>query len=485
MNIESTARRRILIWSHEQCPQLLSELSALNYDVVAVVQSSVDGAEYFSLHDLYFGDARLTSWPVVENYTNLTSSEFRQYVGCIARLGFVPNSTSYFSYFGGPMAPSDMEDWGQWHKQLACRLLQKLAIDEVWFFAPPHLGLDNVMEWAARDLGLTVLSARQLPFPAKFSCTLSRAGALQSIAPVVSARPWQDGATAPQMFYMAPDKSRSAKQWFIHILGMFGRPSGDIWARMYTAASRRKLWWLISALDLLGKNTRPTWLFRRAQRQRWRQDALNRRLVDPISISAPYIYFPLHYEPEANVAVHGGAFKNQAMALESLSLRLPSNWKILIKENPQQLFMCRGQAFHARIAALKNVYFVPDDTSTVLLLERSALVATISGTVGYESLRLGRSVLYFGDPWYASLPGALDFTAFAESIESAAQQSVARSDLDASVNHLVSHAFDGVVAPRFCALLGRDAIWSDWASITAKSLVEISRSVDGESSKNE
>ena len=48
------------------------------------------------------------------------------------------------------------------------------------------------------------------------------------------------------------------------------------------------------------------------------------------------------------------------------------------------------------------------DLDTKIVLENSSASITANGSVGWESLIIGKPVILFGKPWYASCYGAID-----------------------------------------------------------------------------
>jgi capsule polysaccharide export protein KpsC/LpsZ len=150
---------------------------------------------------------------------------------------------------------------------------------------------------------------------------------------------------------------------------------------------------------------------------------------------------------------------------------------VILKENPKQTHVRRPALFYQRIARLNSVVWASDAIDTAQLLGRSTLAATHCGTVGWESLAVGRSFVYFGDPWYAGLPGA---TKWSEGLKLAelASRRVVREDLDAAANELLSKAADGLIYMRQAVLLPDGIDRASAAAITSRSLVTISRAAD-------
>jgi hypothetical protein len=94
-----------------------------------------------------------------------------------------------------------------------------------------------------------------------------------------------------------------------------------------------------------------------------------------------------------------------------LSLRnfVPGHIPIVVKENPKQTGLLRGRLFWQRLAAIPNLVLAQDNVSSLELVKRAELTATITGTAGWEALRFGKPALAFGYVFWSGLPGALRF----------------------------------------------------------------------------
>jgi len=126
-----------------------------------------------------------------------------------------------------------------------------------------------------------------------------------------------------------------------------------------------------------------------------------------------YVYAALHYQPECSTSPMGGAFVDQILMVKILSACLPEDWVIYVKEHPFQwlprglkYFNYRYRGYYESLAKIKNVYLTPIKTGTIELIEKSRLVATVGGTVGWEAIIRNKPALYFGSSWYRDCPGA-------------------------------------------------------------------------------
>ena len=136
------------------------------------------------------------------------------------------------------------------------------------------------------------------------------------------------------------------------------------------------------------------------------------RLVSEPDYSKPFIYFPLHLQPEFSTNPLGGYFRDQLLALEILAASLPQGWEIYVKEHPAQWLLggtryhpYRPKDYYHTIARLPAVRLISTTADSFKLIRQATAVATISGTAGWEAILRGKPALVFGHAWYQAAPG--------------------------------------------------------------------------------
>ena len=116
-----------------------------------------------------------------------------------------------------------------------------------------------------------------------------------------------------------------------------------------------------------------------------------------------YILYYLHYEPDLSTLVWAPYFKNQLIFIRNLSFSLPYGFRLYVKEHP--LMKNRLKGFYEEIRKIPQVRLLSSDESSSDLLRNCALVCTITGTVGWEALLLGKPVITFGNVFYNCFKG--------------------------------------------------------------------------------
>ena len=145
-----------------------------------------------------------------------------------------------------------------------------------------------------------------------------------------------------------------------------------------------------------------------------KKEWLNRyynKLAQDVDFARPYIYVPLHYQPERTSSPLGEVFANQFLMVDLLSKCVPEGWDVYVREHPVQLRAdshgerSRTIDFYDDIASLHNVKIIPVSISSFDLIDHSKAVATVTGTVGWEAVLRGKPVLMFGHAWYKDCEG--------------------------------------------------------------------------------
>lgn len=130
----------------------------------------------------------------------------------------------------------------------------------------------------------------------------------------------------------------------------------------------------------------------------WRRALVRRsafgRLPPP---DVPFIYYPLHVDPEASTMVLSPWHTDQIAVIEALAKSAPAHMRIVVKEHLPMLGM-RPRGFYGQIARMPRVSLVGPEHNGLELVQRAALTAVITGTAGWEAMCLRKPVLIVGDP---------------------------------------------------------------------------------------
>ena len=152
-----------------------------------------------------------------------------------------------------------------------------------------------------------------------------------------------------------------------------------------------------------------------------KKEKLNRNLKDGLTACVrkaphkPYVYFPLHYEPERTTLPDGGKYHDQISALIELRANLPSDIQIVVKEHPSQVNGAlngekgRSLLFYDSVTQIENTVLIAEDAPVSQLFRDCEFVATISGSAALEAALLKRKSLIFGHAWFEGCPNVFSY----------------------------------------------------------------------------
>jgi len=129
------------------------------------------------------------------------------------------------------------------------------------------------------------------------------------------------------------------------------------------------------------------------------------------SVDENSIVFFLSYNPENSVNPLGKEYYEQFLAICQIKKTMPQNMKLYVKEHPAQFnkyaagynYIGRETGFYRKIRAI-GIEIIPESSTSQEVLNTCGIVATISGTVGWEAVLMSKPVLLFGTTWYEEAP---------------------------------------------------------------------------------
>ncbi|SDX53721.1 capsular polysaccharide export protein, LipB/KpsS family [Roseicitreum antarcticum] len=325
--------------------------------------------------------------------------------------------------------------------------LRDRNVTHVLIFSVPHLGYDTALYYLAKAMGLPVLIVTQSLFPNQFFSTTD-VGAMGLFPADPDAPPHEiTQGEQPQLFYMKGVKQEREAG---------GKITAAALAEMMTFLVLKGRWRALNPVYV--------WRLLARMRQvygafpRWRDpfagffhehalsyfDQLASYEGQEIDLSGKYVYVPLQMQPEMTTSSLGGRFRDQAYMIERLAEMLPEGVRILVKENPKQGAYMRGPMFFHRLKRIPKVQFLPSYANTHALTAHAQFVATITGTVGWEALCMGKPVLVFGGAWYRAFPGAVQWREGLR-YQDVAGKTFAHDALQQAVGAMLGRCHPGVV----------------------------------------
>ncbi len=108
-----------------------------------------------------------------------------------------------------------------------------------------------------------------------------------------------------------------------------------------------------------------------------------------------FVYFPLHAEPEAALQGMSPEYFYQLSCIAALARDLPAGVLLAVKDTYAAVGV-RPDNFYDQIQDFKNVVLLDTMGLGLDVIREAALVATITGTAGFEAAVMGKPVVSFG-----------------------------------------------------------------------------------------
>lgn len=114
-------------------------------------------------------------------------------------------------------------------------------------------------------------------------------------------------------------------------------------------------------------------------------------------LSFDYIYYPLHYEPEATIMMLSPWYKNQLEITRLVAQALPAGMKLVVKDHPQ-MYAIRDSSYYEVLKSIPNVILCSPAIEGPVLTRNCVGLVSISGTAAVEAAMLGKHTICYGNP---------------------------------------------------------------------------------------
>lgn len=333
-------------------------------------------------------------------------------------------------------------------------ILKKNQIDLVIFYNIPHLGPDYVFYCVAKAMNIQTIMVTQSLFPDRFFFVYDIDDfGLFNKTPVFLNEPTLFNIPKQfkkDLFYMQANcmlthndvASVSQKPCKIFDLSS--------WIKKRRNTLRQSGQKYLDLTDMfLSKRIKK--LLKKKMKAAY-QKRIRLNFAATVDLTAKFVYFPLHMQPEMTTSSLGGIYCDQILAIERLVSWLPEDWFVYVKENPYQTEFMRGSWFFKRLQRIPRVKLINARFNTYDLIENCQFVATITGTAGWEAISGGKNTVIFGKAWYQQLPGVFIFSEDLL-LESVLRYTIDHQELEEKVALLMKKTVPGVVDPLYAQIV--------------------------------
>lgn len=178
-----------------------------------------------------------------------------------------------------------------------------------------------------------------------------------------------------------------------------------------------------------------------------KRESFIKKFPTEIETNLPFVYFPLHFEPERVLLMGAPFHTDQISIITNIAKSLPIGYKLLVKEHPvMETQGWRPISFYEQIMDLPNVQLIHPSVSSEEIIKKSSLVITIRGTTSLEATFFGKpSIVIKPDMGYNTIKSITileNIEKLPDAINDALQKKVVSSELNNYIDFLEKNSFE-------------------------------------------
>jgi len=133
---------------------------------------------------------------------------------------------------------------------------------------------------------------------------------------------------------------------------------------------------------------------------------IDKNFLKEINSEKPFVFFPLHQEPERVLLVDSPFLTNQIEVIKQLSKALPIEFELFVKEHiVMEKTGWRDISYYEKISEIPNVKLIHPSIHPEEIMKKCSLVATINGTAALEASIYNKpSIIFTKNHTYSKIP---------------------------------------------------------------------------------
>lgn len=182
-------------------------------------------------------------------------------------------------------------------------------------------------------------------------------------------------------------------------------------------------------------------------KQKYREYFIHKNFSYQADDKIPFIYFPLHLEPERVLFMGAPFYTNQLSIIANIAKSLPIGYKLCVKEHPaMKQEGWRPKSFYKEILELPNVELIHPSLTSEEIIKKSSLVISIRGTASIEAAYYGKpSIVFKADIGHTTIPSVHILEKIEDLpsvIRSALKKNTSPIELSTYVNFIEKNSFE-------------------------------------------
>jgi hypothetical protein len=176
------------------------------------------------------------------------------------------------------------------------------------------------------------------------------------------------------------------------------------------------------------------------------QKQIKKKSINKINEYQPFVYIPLHTEPESTLQIDNPMLTNQLELIKKVSKSIPIDHEIYVKEHPTIAAKgFRPLSFYNEIIELPNVKLLSPQIPVKTILSKCSLVLTIMGTTALEAILYEKPSIVFSDIEFSSIPYITRIESFdelSETIKNGLNINISVQKLSDYINFVNENSFE-------------------------------------------
>jgi len=173
-----------------------------------------------------------------------------------------------------------------------------------------------------------------------------------------------------------------------------------------------------------------------------RESFMKKNLVDKLPSREPFVYFPLHAEPERNTLVSTPYYTNQITVIENIAKSLPIDYTLYVKDHPSMGSLgWRDSKYYMAIMKYPNVKLLHPSIDSAKIIKNASLIISVFGTTAFEAAFYNKPSIVLSDVDFSVLPfiyKVKNYDELTHAIKNMVNQKVDVSHLNQYVEYIFS-----------------------------------------------
>ena len=179
---------------------------------------------------------------------------------------------------------------------------------------------------------------------------------------------------------------------------------------------------------------------------KYRKRFIDKNFSYELNNDKPFIFFPLHVEPERSLLITAPFYLNQVEIIKNIVKSLPPGYKLLVKEHSAMIFReWRKISVYKEIMSCPEVELLHPKVDTHKIVKNSSLVITISGTTALDAAFYEKSSIVLSDTTFSKLPSVYRLKSIEElpnAIRISLKKKVESVHVDEYVDYIEKNSFE-------------------------------------------